>query len=431
MVATTLHSELVSELREVVGRIQQLVRAASPESVSGDEALTVTGLFGDAERAAASGIALFSPVVARTGSFAKVGHGSAADWLGTVSGTSAGTAKGRLTAAKRAASNPRLTEALHDAKLSTSQLKVLSDTAAAAPESTDTLLGLTEQGASHQELSDAAARIHASVRSRETERARRARVHELRHFRWRQSPDGGIRGEFLCDEVAWARVSAGLEADAKERWKAAGKGEPLDAHRLDAFLAALGGAGGAGGAGGVGGGTARPHTLVIVDAEALRRGTTAGDELCEIEGIGPVSVQAANELIGEGGLQFLVKEGVDIRTVTSTRRAIPQRVAAALIVRDRSCAAGCGKRLGLEGDHRLVDFGDDGPTELANLARLCPECHDLKTYGGWRLEGAPGRWKWVAPAHPKSAFYIARARQLAAAKAKARAEARRNDPLRR
>jgi 5-methylcytosine-specific restriction endonuclease McrA len=106
-------------------------------------------------------------------------------------------------------------------------------------------------------------------------------------------------------------------------------------------------------------------------------------------------------------------------------------VAAALIVRDRSCAAGCGKRLGLEGDHRLVDFGDDGPTELANLARLCPECHDLKTYGGWRLEGAPGRWKWVAPAHPKSAFYIARARQLAAAKAKARAEARRNDPLRR
>jgi hypothetical protein len=414
----------VSELRSVVGQIQQLVRSARPESISGDEALTVTGLFGDAERAAASGIALFSPVVAENGSYAKVGHGSAADWLGSVSGTSAGTAKGRLTAARRAASDPSLTKALHGAKLSTSQLKVLSDTAAVAPESTDTLLDLAEQGASHQELSDAAARVRASVRSRETERARRDRVHQLRHFRWRQSPEGGIRGEFLCDEVAWARVSAGLEADAKERWKAAGKGEPLEAHRLDALLSALGGAGG-------GGVTARPHTLVIVDAEALRRGTTADDELCEIEGIGPVSVEAATELIGEGGLQFLVKEGVDIRTVTSTRRAIPQRVAAALIVRDRTCAAGCGKRHGLEGDHRLIDFGDDGPTELDNLARLCPECHDLKTYGGWRLEGAPGHWKWVAPAHPKSAFYIARARQLAAAKAKAKAEAKRNDPLRR
>jgi hypothetical protein len=221
------------------------------------------------------------------------------------------------------------------------------------------------------------------------------------------------------------------------RWKAAGMAEPLDAYRCDAFLAQLGGTGYASGKGPEDGNrgnrgnrTARPHTLVIVDADALRRGSTEQGELCEIEGIGPVSVEAANELIGEGGLQFLVKDGVDIRTVTSTRRAIPQRVAAALVVRDRTCAAGCGKRLGLQGDHRLVDFGEDGPTELDNLARLCPECHALKTYGGWRLEGKPGAWKWVAPAHPKSAFYIARARQLAAAKARAKAEASRNDPLR-
>ena len=35
------------------------------------------------------------------------------------------------------------------------------------------------------------------------------------------------------------------------------------------------------------------------------------------------------------------------------------------------------------------------------------------------MEGGPGRWRWIAPAHPKSAGYIARARKLAAAKAKA------------
>jgi hypothetical protein len=85
----------------------------------------------------------------------------------------------------------------------------------------------------------------------------------------------------------------------------------------------------------------------------------------------------------------------------------------------------------LETDHREVDFEDDGPTALDNLVRLCPEHHALKTYGGWRLEGSPGRWKWIAPAHPKSATYIARARKLAAAKAEARraaAKAKRNGP---
>jgi hypothetical protein len=62
-----------------------------------------------------------------------------------------------------------------------------------------------------------------------------------------------------------------------------------------------------------------------------------------------------------------------------------------------------------------------------------PEHHALKTYGGWRIEGEPGNWKWVAPARPKSAGAISRARKLAAAKAKAtkdkaKATKDRNDP---
>ena len=99
------------------------------------------------------------------------------------------------------------------------------------------------------------------------------------------------------------------------------------------------------------------------------------------------------------------------------------------IVRDRTCARpGCGKRLGLEIDHRQVDYRADGPTELDNLVRSCPDCHALKTFGGWRLEGKPGRWKWLAPAHPKSAQYITRARKLAAAKANAQRTAARGSP---
>jgi len=395
--------------------------------MSGDQARAWVGLFADAERAAASGVALLTPVVVETGSYAKEGHGSAADWLGTVSRTSAGVAKGRLVAAERASGDAALTEALHQGELSTAQLKLISETGAAAPGSVDDLLGLAGEGASHQQLNDAASRHRAAARSKETERVRRARVHARRHFRWHQSPEGGIHGEFSCDEIAWARVAPRLEADAKERWRRAGQGESLEAHRVDALIDILGGESSAGEAGVSGRAAARPHTLVIIDAAALRRGTAQGDELCEIEGVGPVSVDAVVELVGEGGMQLLVKDGVDIRTVTGTRRDLPQRVEAALIVRDRTCVAkNCGKRHGLQGDHCWVDYSDDGPTCLDNLARLCPEHHDLKTHGGWRLVGGPGHWDWIPPAHPKSANYIARARKMAAAKAKA--QAKRNLP---
>jgi hypothetical protein len=385
------------------------------------------------ERSAASGVALFTPRVVETGSFAKDGHASAQDWLGSLAGTSAAKAKARLAAAERAAADPKLTEALHESELSPDQLGVVATIANEVPEATESLLDLIDQGGSQQELSDTAARLLAAKRSRETERVRRARVHTQRHFRWHRDENGGIRGEFFCDEIAWARVAPGLERDARARWKAAGSSadESLAAHRMDALIDILGGGGtGWGGTGG-GGGSAKVETLVVIDAAALRRGTTEGDELCEIEGIGPVSVLAATELLTEGGLRYLVKEGFDIKTVTKATRDIARSIEIALTVRDRTCARpGCGKRLGLEIDHREVDYSADGPTELDNLVRLCPDCHALKTFGGWRLEGEPGNWKWIAPAHPKSAQYIARARKLAAAKGKVFVQKDRNRPKR-
>jgi hypothetical protein len=105
----------------------------------------------------------------------------------------------------------------------------------------------------------------------------------------------------------------------------------------------------------------------------LRRGTTQGDEICEIEGIGPVSVAAAVELLSEGGLRYLIKEGFDIKTVTKSTRVIATCIDAALIVRDRTCCVpGCGKRLGLERDHVFVDYNDNGPTELDKSRLLQP-----------------------------------------------------------
>jgi hypothetical protein len=411
-----------STLEGAVRTLQDFVRTARPATYSGDEARRMVELLGRAERAAASGIALLSPVVVESGAFAKGGHASAPDWLGSVSGTSPGVAKGRLAAAERAASEPELATALHQGTLSAPELGLITKAAAADPESVGTMLELVDAEASHQELSAKAAEVRAAARSKESERARRERVHALPHFRWRQDDEGGIRGEFLCDEVAWARVAPGLEAATKALWKAAGaqEGESLDAHRLDAFLEIMAG-------GPVG--PARSEVLVIIDAEALRRGTTSTGEICEIDGIGPVPVESATELLGEGSLRFLIKEGRDIRTVTTSSRDLATRTARALAARDRSCVVpGCGKRLGLQADHCFVDYHDDGPTELGNLALLCPSHHDMKTHGGWKLTGGPDTWRWVPPPNPPSAGAIARAKKVAVAKAKANAG--RNTPRR-
>jgi hypothetical protein len=301
-------------------------------------------------------------------------------------------------------------EALHEGTLSSPQLNLVAAAASVDPDAAGTLLE-TAASAGHQELAEAASHLKACARSKETERARRARIHASRHLRWRQAEGGGVRGEFLCDEVAWARVAPVLEAAAKARAKAAGAGcvDSYEAHRLDAFLDLLSRQGTS---------TSRPRVLVHVDAEALRRGTTAKGETCEIAGIGPVPVAAVTELLGEGSMEFLVKEGADVRTITKSSRHLAQKTASALQARDRTCVVpGCGKSLWLQGDHCVVDYAVGGPTEIQNLALLCSGHHDMKTYGGWKLAGGPGRWKWVPPKDPPSAGRIARARKVEAARA--------------
>src|ERR1700722_7794436 len=192
-------------------------------------------------------MALYAPKVLESGEHTKEGHGSAAEWLGKLSGSSRGAAQGRPAGAARGAKDPLLTEALHEGELSSAEIGLVTNTLGEVPDAAGELLKLVDEGASHKELSDAAAKMRANSRSREDERLRRARVHTNRHFRWHQVEGGGIRGGFFCDEVEFARIAPTLEAEAKRRWKAAGNGDgvgdSLEAHRLDAFIALMGGSG--------------------------------------------------------------------------------------------------------------------------------------------------------------------------------------------
>jgi hypothetical protein len=224
---------------------------AAPGSVSGDQARRIVASFAEIERSAASGVALFTPRVVETGSFAKDGHASAQDWLGSLAGTSAAKAKARLAAAERAAADPKLTEALHESELSPDQLGVVATMANEVPEATESLLDLIDQGGSQQELSDTAARMRAAKRSRETERVRRARVHTQRHLRWHQDRDRRHPGRVLLRRGRLGPGGPGARKGGQGALEGGrlGGGESLAAHRIDAFIDMLAGSGGRGGRG--------------------------------------------------------------------------------------------------------------------------------------------------------------------------------------
>lgn len=415
---TVVRDNGYAELDAVVARaasdIRDVLRKIEPRRLTGEQAFHLSSRFAELEKTSGAGLSMLTPRVIETGVFAKEGHSSGQEWLGSLTGSSSGAAKSRLAAAERAAEVPELHNALKAGSISVPELNLVSKAAAADPDAVGPLLELVDDRASHQELSAEVEAAKAATRSREQEHLRRARVRAGRHLRWHQCETGGVRGDFFLEEEQWARVAPGLQQASRRMWRAAAPEdrESFEAYQVDALVDQLSHRGQRDV-------SARPHCLVLVDAKALQRGTTLTGEVCEIDGIGPVPVETAVELLGEGTMQFIIKEGTDIRTVTSQSRDIAQKTAVALKARDRCCVVpGCGKRAGLETDH-IVAFRARGRTQLDNLVRLCPEHHAMKTYGNWEISGHPGHWKWLPPPKPPSAGVISRRRKVIAAQANA------------
>ena len=140
---------------------------------------------------------------------------------------------------------------------------------------------------------------------------------------------------------------------------------------------------------------------MVVDAEALRRGSVGQGERCEIPGVGPVGVEYARELLGEALVEVLIAKGTDVTTVYSAGRHVPKRIRSALLLRDPRCVVpNCDARLGLENDHWVTDFAQGGLTALDNLARLCRRHHLDRTHRGFELARTDEGWVWTAPEHP-------------------------------
>jgi hypothetical protein len=140
--------------------------------------------------------------------------------------------------------------------------------------------------------------------------------------------------------------------------------------------------------------------LLRVDVAALRRGRVAGDELCEIRGVGPVPVPVAERLLGQSVLKLVITRGLDVLNVTHLGRGPTAAQKVALAWASPGCAvAGCW-RTRVEHDHR-EPWADTRHTRLDELDPLCEFHHDLKTRHRWALVAGTGKRPMVPPDDPR------------------------------
>lgn len=377
--------------RRAVALLRSVLPGAPPGSTSGPDAAELAEILAEAERIAAAAKLGYARRVEVTDAHRRTGHRDAASWLAAVSGEPVGRARRALGAAEVVGRSPTVRAAFEDGALSAAQAGLVGHAAALRPAATEELLATARHG-SFRELRDLASRTSRLARGEEGEQAREARAHRGRYCRVWEPDAGGVRLDAWLSKRVGAKLLVRLERETDivfEEARSSAAHEPRERYRADA-LARL--------AGREGGTAPGAHVLVRVDASALRRGRLADGEACEIAGVGQVPVATARSLLGDAFFNVLVSDGIDVTTVTSTKRTVPRALRIALIERDRTCVVpGCPVTDHLEIDHWRVDYAQGGPTALHNLARLCGRHHAMKTTLGWKLAGGPGRWRWFPP----------------------------------
>lgn len=313
------------------------------------------------------------------------GHGrSEADWLAKQSGVSHGRARSILDAADKLGAVPEVEAAARNGELSEAQVREIAPAAAADPSATNQLLDSARNEA-FGKTKEKCARVRNAAAGDDA--ARHQRIKDNRFLRIWQDQFGAGRLEASGAPEVIARFRAALEPFRERAFKQAraeGRKERPEAYAFDALELWLNEQ-----AGHVCGGapkrrrrqrTPDAEAILLIDIGALKRGHTEPGESCEIAGLGPVPVQSARELMGDALLRIVLKGGVDIRTVTHSKRTINEVLQTALLASGWACDnPECPNRHRLERDHlEAVALG--GVTALFNLRPKCKGgCHQDKT----------------------------------------------------
>ena len=387
-----------------VRHMQAFLAGADPDRVTTTQAVDIVRACVELEKLAAAGKTLFAGRAAQSPVWADEGYVTPTMWLADQTKTPIGDAAAVLAASKALGDLPGTVEALRRGSLSAAQAKEVTRAARHDPSAERALLGVAASG-SLQDLKEKALQVLAQASSAEEEAARHRRLHERRALRHFTDHEGALRLDGRFAPEAGAKLLASLQAETDRLFEAArkeGTHEPVSAYRADALVNLVTGRASKGdardGTGSARVGLAAYTTVIRVDAPALARGHVQAGEVCEIAGVGPVSVARVRKLLPESFVKVVFRDTVEVHSVCHVGRKMTAHMQSGLDERDPRCVVpGCTVAHGLENHHWVEDFASSGTTSLAELARLCPRHHDMISYQGWRLEGGPGAWRFVAP----------------------------------
>ncbi len=401
-------------LRTCVSTLETVMADLDPAAVPLPHVTGLWKLFSRAQKLSAAGELSLADQVRRADEWRRSGFQSAEEWMARQKGTSVGDARGRLEASKQLEALPDTAAALRAGLVSPEQAVIVADAAIANPAAEADLLRQAGRD-SHTGLRREAARRKAQALPDGEERARR-------HHRERKA-NVWTDAEGRCNLAAQGPLSASagfvawLERETDRRFREAqraGAREPREAYMFDALMS-LSESGSESGSGSGSGNDRRrvapKHlALIRVDLTALRRGSVAGDELCEIGGLGPVSVSEARELLGDSILHLVITKGQAVQSITHLGRGPNAVQQLALLWQSETCSVlGCA-RTRVEHDHR-IEFNETRHTRLDELDPLCTFHHRQKTHRGWALVAGSGDRDFVPPDDPRHPARVADGRR--------------------
>lgn len=381
----------------VLSSLQSFVEGFDPQTLSREQSKEMFDKFVLIERLGAAGKALTSLQAADTNAWWD--YKSPAHFMAARSKCTVGRAVDILGTAELMRKLPETETAFRRGALSEQQAIEVASAAAMDSASQEELLEIADLE-SLAELHRQAARVRAAAMTNDEMHTRAHKRRQLRHWT-------DVEGVFHLDgrltPESGAVVIACMQPFLQEITRQAAREkikESAAAHLADALVAM------AEKSRCVPPDAFRPGPSAVVhlrlDYAAIQRGQLERGEICEVPGIGPISLEAARQMLSDSRQVVIAVEGDDIRMVKGIGHTIPDKLRRAVYERDdfRCVVPGClTYHHGLDIDH-TTGVKQGGPTELYNLALLCSFHHRLKTHHGFRLRHYRHRWIWLGPNDP-------------------------------
>jgi hypothetical protein len=386
----------IHRLRQLRRDLVQLVtELGDASSLRGPDAKRILSELVGIQRAAVAGKLTVQRRAVSTSVWRTDGASSPETWLATLTGETPADAARSLTAGQQIAELPATAALLAEGELSETQATLVASGASVDRTAEHALLE-TARRSSTGELKRKSRAARQAAMGRQA--VDRDRIHRTRYLRTWTSDDGAFEGKFRLTPDHGAVLQSALESAQSAvfaRARKDGLREGADAYAADALLdLAMGG-----GSSAAGDRSTDPRALirVRVDQTALVRGRTVAGETCEIEGVGPASVDTALGLACDAVIEAVLLDKGQLVKVVPLGRTIPAATRRLLLERDQICVVpGCGRRRFLE-IHHIKPYSLGGKADLANLARICHFHHDQITHQGARLSGCHPTWEWQPP----------------------------------